>query len=674
MTSLIYNTGTVTVTNGSATVTGSLTGWAVALVTGGVFSCANGAVPIASVESDTSLTLAYPWAGSSGSGKAYAIARDTSEATARAATWTVDRLARLAQTPWGVGVIPDGRGTLAERDAVTPLPNDDYCWLRVEVDEPAELYFRDGGVWLGPYPFVGETGAQGPIGEGLTPAGAWDIGTTYNTGDYVESGGRTFASKEDGNVGNVPPASDTDDAHWMFVPTVVGPEGPQGPQGIQGVKGDTGDTGPAGADGTGTGDFVGPANSADGEVVLFNGTTGKAGKRGPLLNIAPRVPVNDGVSVTVDFDTITAPGWYNRLLTDDGTVHGPGVASRFYYVQVIESAGGNLIQVAYPYRVTTEKTYIRSRFSGTWTAWKQLAYADEVVQPARSVSTQHSLTGGGDLSANRTLSLVNDTASPGNNKVYGTDGSGARGWKDDPAGGGGVSRGHIFGLTLANNATDATNDIDIAAGQCASSDVDPVLIILASALTKRLDAAWAVGNNNGGLDTGSIANTTYHVWLIRRPDTGVVDALFSASATSPTMPANYTQKRRIGSIVRASAAIRGFQQSGDTFWWNAAATTDVSVTNQGVTPTLRTLTLPVGLEVEAILTGNWFNVNATLSIVTPGFSGVPMTSYSNSTFGLFNTRVLTNTSAQISTVSSAAASSQSFRVDTLGWVDTRGAA
>ena len=66
----------------------------------------------------------------------------------------------------------------------------------------------------------------------------------------------------------------------------------------------------------------------------------------------------------------------------------------------------------------------------------QGATADSAVQPARSVATQHSITGGGDLSADRTLALVNDTASPGNNKVYGTDGSGARGWKDDPAGGG----------------------------------------------------------------------------------------------------------------------------------------------------------------------------------------------------------------------------------------------
>ena len=59
------------------------------------------------------------------------------------------------------------------------------------------------------------------------------------------------------------------------------------------------------------------------------------------------------------------------------------------------------------------------------------------VQTSRQVATQHSLDGGGDLTTDRTLSLVGDVAAPGNNKVYGTDGAGARAWKDDPAGGSG---------------------------------------------------------------------------------------------------------------------------------------------------------------------------------------------------------------------------------------------
>lgn len=114
-------------------------------------------------------------------------------------------------------------------------------------------------------------------------------------------------------------------------------------------------------------------------------------------------------------------------------------------------------------------------------------------------------------------------------------------------------QGYYFGLGLSTNATDAANDIDIAVGS-AAADVSPYdLMQLTSARTKRIDAAWAVGNNAGGLDTGSVGNNTYYIWLIRRPDTGIVDALFSLSSTAPTMPTNYTQKRLIGSLIRASA-------------------------------------------------------------------------------------------------------------------------
>lgn len=114
-------------------------------------------------------------------------------------------------------------------------------------------------------------------------------------------------------------------------------------------------------------------------------------------------------------------------------------------------------------------------------------------------------------------------------------------------------QGYYFGLGLTTNATDAANDIDIAVGS-AAADVSPYYLMqLTSALTKRIDAAWAVGTNQGGLDTGSVANSTYYIWLIQRSDTGVVDALFSLSSTAPTMPTNYDRKRRIGSLVRASA-------------------------------------------------------------------------------------------------------------------------
>lgn len=116
----------------------------------------------------------------------------------------------------------------------------------------------------------------------------------------------------------------------------------------------------------------------------------------------------------------------------------------------------------------------------------------------------------------------------------------------------GVPRGHAFGLTPTTNVTDATNDVDVAAGEAADDSATPWCMVLASALTKRLDAAWAVGSGNGGLDTGSVGNNPYGIWLIQRSDTGVTDALFSLSFTSPTMPTNYDRKRLIGRLTRAA--------------------------------------------------------------------------------------------------------------------------
>src|SRR5262249_41499137 len=51
------------------------------------------------------------------------------------------------------------------------------------------------------------------------------------------------------------------------------------------------------------------------------------------------------------------------------------------------------------------------------------------VPTSRLAATQYSLTGGGDLSADRTLNLVNDASSPGNSYAYATDSSGTRGWQ-----------------------------------------------------------------------------------------------------------------------------------------------------------------------------------------------------------------------------------------------------
>lgn len=126
---------------------------------------------------------------------------------------------------------------------------------------------------------------------------------------------------------------------------------------------------------------------------------------------------------------------------------------------------------------------------------------------------------------------------------------------------------YLYGLGLSNNSTDADHDLDIATGQ-ARDDSNTFNISLDTALTKQLDAVFAEGNNDGGRDSADTlgADQEYHVFLLGdTTETKSTDVFFS-TATSPTLPAGYDVKRRIGSIFTDAASnIHGFLQVGDYF-------------------------------------------------------------------------------------------------------------
>lgn len=105
---------------------------------------------------------------------------------------------------------------------------------------------------------------------------------------------------------------------------------------------------------------------------------------------------------------------------------------------------------------------------------------------------------------------------------------------------------HVEGLKLENGTTPAS-DVLINPGS-ARDDGDAGNVLLSSSITKRLNAAFSEGNNQGGLDTGTVAaDTTYHVFIIGKTD-GTADGLFSTSKTNPSLPGGFNFKRRIGTL------------------------------------------------------------------------------------------------------------------------------
>lgn len=163
-----------------------------------------------------------------------------------------------------------------------------------------------------------------------------------------------------------------------------------------------------------------------------------------------------------------------------------------------------------------------------------------------------------------------------------------------------LSKG-IYGLTYANAAGDVTNDLDIAAGGAMASTGDHFMNI--TAMTKQSDAAWVAGTGAGALDTGSVGNSDYYIWLIGIAGSTTRDFLFSLSSTAPTMPGSYDRKRLVGWFKRSGAAIVLFhtyelEGGGLGFTWDSPSL-DVDLANT-LTTARRTDAVKVPLNVSTI--------------------------------------------------------------------------
>ncbi len=159
---------------------------------------------------------------------------------------------------------------------------------------------------------------------------------------------------------------------------------------------------------------------------------------------------------------------------------------------------------------------------------------------------------------------------------------------------------------------------------------------------------------------------------------------FSASASAPTtggnIPAAYDRFRRIGSIIRASAAIVKFLQDGDKFW-RETTVADVNAAAPGTTAVSRTLSTPLGLKLIAMVQlGGVVRRHAGFHVLVSSLDVADITpsgsifhfAFSGASTQLFTYHeVRTNTSAQVRSRCSSS-TSQTLQIQTLGWIDRRG--
>jgi len=293
-----------------------------------------------------------------------------------------------------------------------------------------------------------------------------------------------------------------------------------------------------------------PYASRTGTVFTLEGTLANAHADGdPVVCLPTGLRWNNIIDALVAVqNAVGVTGSFNFLLTAGGTMSGNlsmgdntitnfnllvGTADELI---AFRSDHDVLVDIDYDDDSTSRKFYVRKNASGTPVTLFQVNEDGSVEFSGDPGTSGQVLTSGG-TSAEPT-------------------------WEDASAG---LPKGYIAGLTLRND-TDADHDIEISVGVC-RDDADTADAELTSALTKRIDAAWAVGDNNGGMATGTVAaDTPYYVWIITKDSDGSVDAMFDIAAAGTNVPSGYTVHRRIGVIsTDSSSNVHAFDQAGNIF-------------------------------------------------------------------------------------------------------------
>lgn len=232
-------------------------------------------------------------------------------------------------------------------------------------------------------------------------------------------------------------------------------------------------------------------------------------------------------------------------------------------------------------------------------------------------------------------------------------------------------------ITIANNQATPNNDIVFSGGNFVFSDFSGQAYV--PAMNKKLNANWAAGSDQGGLDTGTKANSTwYYCYAIYNPTTQASDFLFSASATSPTLPSGFTKYKYVGSfLTNSSGNIIAFKQVGNYFYFNNIFDASPSSPTSGVYSTY-TLSVPRINGIIAMVNSR-FDYTGTgivaigINYRVTGSSTVAFESFYKPTNGYDGLSAIeyvpTNNSAQIDVAFNYTAPATNFKIITKGFID-----
>jgi hypothetical protein len=393
---------------------------------------------------------------------------------------------------------------------------------------------------------------------GVNPKGEYDSGTSYALGDGVSYNGSSYVARQ-ATTGNLP----TDTTYWQVLAS----------------KGDTGETGETGATGatgpTGANAYVYIAYASDASGTGFTMTFN------PALNyIAVR-------NTTVEIPSPQASDFAGLWKNYKGEGGIP-----------VADAGGTVDAITADYSPDVslaDKTMVAFVALGANTSTTP-TFAPDGLTPHTIVKYGGQPLAAGDVhgagmvciveynAANTRWELLNPAPST---SVYPPD--------------------YISGFTLALDS-DAEHDVTFGAGAARTSG--GLDIRTTSAITKQIDAAWASGNNAGGMLGGDTisAEALLNLWAIGGAGVSA-DFGFSLSPTSsPTLPDGYTGKVWLGYVkLDSSSNIIPCDWIGDgkhlEMWFKARQTVASGLNSTSYTTQSLSGWLISGVQADALFGG-----------------------------------------------------------------------